>query len=68
MKVEAKNLKELFLAEAKAVDDAVQSAAEYALLVHKRAGCPVSSWEDGKIVITPPEKIRVNRQLRKKRV
>jgi hypothetical protein len=67
MRVEPKNLKELFLAEAEAVDEAVRRAAEHALLVHKRAGCSVSSWEDGKLVITPPDKIRVDEKPRKER-
>ncbi|MFL6230734.1 MAG: hypothetical protein ACJ741_18325 [Pyrinomonadaceae bacterium] len=67
MRVEAKNLKELLLAEAKAVDEAAQRAAEHALLVHKREGCPVSSWKDGRLVITPPEKIRVEEPSPKKR-
>jgi hypothetical protein len=67
MRVKEKNLKELFLAEAEAVDMAAQRAAQHALRVHKRAGCPVSSWEDGRLVITPPEEIRVDEQPRRKR-
>jgi hypothetical protein len=67
MRVDPKNLKRLFIAEAKSVDDAVQKAAQHALRVHKRAGCPVSSWEDGRLVITPPEEIRVDEQPRRKR-
>jgi hypothetical protein len=68
MRVETKNLKELFLSEAKAVDEAAQRAAMHALRLHKRAGCPVSSWEDGRLVITPPEKILVDEQPREKRM
>jgi hypothetical protein len=62
MRVDPKNLKRLFIAEAKSVDDAVQKAARHALLVHKRAGCTVSSWENGRLVITPPEEIRIDDQ------
>lgn len=67
MKVDPKNRKRLFIAESKSVDDAAQKAAQYALLLHKHAGCPVSSWENGKLVITPPEKIRVDDQPQEER-
>ena len=38
---------------------ALRRAARSALLEHKRAGNPVASWEDGKVVITPAEEIEV---------
>ena len=34
-------------------------AVREALLDHKRAGNPVRIWRDGKVVIVPPEEIRV---------
>jgi hypothetical protein len=38
---------------------ALRRAARSALLEHKRAGNPVASWKDGKVVITPAEEIQV---------
>lgn len=38
---------------------ALRRAARSALLEHKRAGNPVASWEDGKVVIIPAEEIEV---------
>lgn len=59
MKVKPKNLKDLFIAEEKAVDEAVQRAVRHALLSHKRAGNSIASWKDGKVVIIPAEEIPV---------
>jgi hypothetical protein len=49
----------LLVAEEKAVDEAVQKAVRHALLIHKRAGNPIASWKDGKVVIIPAEEIEV---------
>jgi hypothetical protein len=57
MKVASKNLKDLFVAEEKAVDEAMQNAVEHALMIHKRAGNSIASWKDGKVVIIPAEEI-----------
>jgi len=38
---------------------ALRRAARNALLEHKRAGNPVASWEDGRVVIIPAEEITV---------
>lgn len=38
---------------------ALRRAARSALLEHKRAGNPVASWKDGKVIITPAEEIQV---------
>jgi hypothetical protein len=38
---------------------ALRRAARSALLEHKRAGNPVASWRDGKVVIIPAEEISV---------
>lgn len=47
------------LAEAEAIEAAVQAAVREALLQHKRAGNPVVGWRDGKIEWVPPEQIPV---------
>jgi hypothetical protein len=38
---------------------ALRRAARSALLEHKRAGNPVASWKDGRVVIIPAEEIQV---------
>jgi uncharacterized sporulation protein YeaH/YhbH (DUF444 family) len=35
----------------------VRTAVRNAVLEHKRAGNPVAGWENGKVVIVPPEDI-----------
>lgn len=42
-----------------ALDAAVERAVRKALLVHKKLGNPVASWEDGKVLWIPPEQIEV---------
>lgn len=42
---------------------ALRRAARSALLEHKRAGNPVASWKDGKVVIIPAEEIQVEETL-----
>ncbi len=41
------------------IDEALQQAVKEALLKHKKAGNPVASWENGKIVWIQPEAIHV---------
>jgi hypothetical protein len=59
VRIKTDNLKDLLIAEEEAVDAAVQRAVRHALLMHKRAGNPVASWEDGRVVIIPAEEIEV---------
>ena len=37
--------------------DLIQQAGREAVLNHKRNGVSVSTWQDGKVVIIPPEDI-----------
>jgi hypothetical protein len=46
-----------FLAEAEAVEAAVQQAVKEALRMHKQAGNPVAGWKDGRVVWVPAEQI-----------
>jgi hypothetical protein len=59
VRINTGNLKDLLIAEEEAVDAAVQRAVRHALLAHKRAGHPIASWKDGKVVIIPAEEIEV---------
>ena len=38
---------------------ALRRAVRHALIEHKRAGNPIASWKDGKVVIIPAEEIEV---------
>ena len=38
---------------------AIEEGGQKALLAHKQAGLSVAIWEDGKVVIIPPEEIEV---------
>ena len=43
----------------KNAENALKSAVRRVLLEHKRKGIPIATWEDGKIKIIPPRKIKV---------
>lgn len=47
------------MVDGKAIDAAVNAAIRDALLEHKRAGNPIASWKDGKVVWIAPEDIPV---------
>lgn len=53
-----KDIDQIFV-EGKEIDNALQKAVQQALLEHKKAGNPVASWHDGKIVWIQPEDILV---------
>ncbi len=53
-----KNIDEFF-SNGNEIDEALQEAVKKALLQHKKAGNPVVSWKDGKIVWIQPEDIPV---------
>ena len=48
------------LAEADAVEAAVRESVRDALLMHKRLGNPVATWEDGRVVWVPAHEITVD--------
>ena len=45
------------LAQADAVLGAIREAGRDALRMHKRMGLPIVSWQDGRVVLIPPEQI-----------
>jgi hypothetical protein len=51
--------KQLFIVEAQAIEVILRRAVNHALLMHKRAGNPVASWKDGKVIWIPAEEIKV---------
>jgi len=58
---------DLFITHAEALVPVLQEAVRQALLEHKRAGNPIASWKDGKVIMIPPEEIPVEDPLEKKR-
>ncbi len=59
LKVSPGSHKRLLIVESRAVDEAMGEAVRHALVMHKRAGNPVATWRDGKVVIIPAEEIEV---------
>jgi len=51
--------KEINVVQGEPVVAALRRATRNALLDHKRAGNPVATWRDGKVVIIPAEEIEV---------
>jgi hypothetical protein len=45
------------LADHALINDAISRAVREAVLDHARAGQPVATWRDGKVVWIPPEEI-----------
>jgi hypothetical protein len=48
------------LAEADAVEAAVRESVHEALLMHKRLGNPVATWENGQVVWIPAAEIAID--------
>jgi hypothetical protein len=45
------------LADHTLINEAISRAVQQAVLDHARAGRPVATWRDGKVVWIPPEEI-----------
>lgn len=39
------------------IDEAIKESVHKALMEHKRAGNPIATWKDGKVVLVQPEAI-----------
>ena len=65
MEVKDEFSKTLSIADDAVVEKALWQAVRHALLMHKRAGNPIASGKDGKVVIIPPEEIPVEDPLEK---
>lgn len=48
------------LAESAAVEAAIRAAVRDALLMHKRLGNPVVTWQDGRVVLIPADEIPID--------
>lgn len=56
--VRTKSIEQLML-EGTEIDEALRRAVREALLRHKKLGNSIAVWRDGRVVIIPPEEIRV---------
>lgn len=63
MAVEPKIPENLFITHGKEIEGILRRAVRSALLEHKRAGNPIASWKDGKVVLIRPEDIPVEDPL-----
>lgn len=59
MKIDLEKTDHLFVEHAFTVRDILEQAVIRALIEHKRAGNPVASWQDGRVVILQPEEIHI---------
>jgi hypothetical protein len=63
MSSEIKLTDRFFVDYGQAIEKVLQRAVNHALLMHKRLGNPIAVWEDGRVVIIPPEKIIISSAL-----
>lgn len=57
MKTDIKLTDRFFVDYGDAIEKVLQRAVNHALLMHKRLGNPIATWENGRVVIIPPEEI-----------
>ncbi len=48
------------IAESDAVVAAIQASVTEALLAHKREGLPIVDWQNGRVVLVPPDEIEID--------
>ena len=51
---------QLFVKQAKAIEEVFRRAVHYALLQHKRAGNPIVTSQNGRVVILAPDQIPID--------
>jgi len=59
MTVEHELSDQWLIVHAKVIEEVLRRAVHQALLVHKRAGNPIATWQDEHVVLVPPEDIPV---------
>ncbi|MBA3323242.1 MAG: hypothetical protein H0T45_17610 [Pyrinomonadaceae bacterium] len=59
MKPEVEIPNELFIVSGEEIERVLRRAVRHALLQHKRAGNPIATWRDGRVVWIPAEEIQV---------
>ena len=59
MKKEVEMTPDMLTQRGKEIEAILREAGRQALLIHKKLGNPIASWQDGKVVIIPPEEILI---------
>lgn len=57
MRIDVHESKDLLVSHGKEVEGILRRAARRALLEHKRAGNPIASWEENKVVLIEADDI-----------
>lgn len=68
MRIDIHESSDLLVSHGKEVEEILRRAARRALLEHKRAGNPVASWEEGRVVLIEAEKISIDDALGEERI
>lgn len=68
MRIEIHGSTHLLVSHSEDVEEILRRAVRSALLEHKRAGNPVASWEEGRVVMIEADKISVEVPLREERI
>jgi hypothetical protein len=63
MRIDIHESRDLLVSHGKEVEEILRRAVRSALLEHKRAGNPVASWEEGRVVLIEANKIPVDDPL-----
>lgn len=60
MKKELELTTDILIQRGKEIEAILREAGRQALLMHKKLGNPIASWQDDKVVVIPPEEIPVD--------
>lgn len=59
MKEETNGQSGLCVPHGKELENILREAGRQARIVHKKLGNPIASWQDGNVIIIPPEEISI---------
>lgn len=68
MRIDICESRDLLVSHGKEVEEILRRAVRGALLEHKRAGNPVASWEEGRVVLIEASKIPIDDPLDRERI
>lgn len=60
MSIKLELTEDMLIRNAESITKIVRRAVRHALLDHKRAGNPIATWQDGRVVVLQPEDIPVD--------
>ena len=68
MRTDIHKSRDLLVSHGKEVEEILRCAVRNALLEHKRAGNPIASWEEGRVVLIEANEIPVDEPLGRGRI